>query len=318
MSEKEIKMGGQAVIEGVMMRSENQWAVAVRTPQGEILIRRERWQPVTQRFPFLKLPVLRGAVILFETLILGVKALNFSADVAATAEEDGQAQVGMPPPEEKKGFWWSLSLFGTVAFSLLLGLATFFYLPLWLTELMGIDNSFLFNLVDGVLRIAFFLLYLWLISKWSQIRRVFEYHGAEHKTISAYENQRELTWQNIQGYSTFHPRCGTSFVLVLMLVSILCFMLLGKPTDLPQRLIRMLCIPLIGGVSYELIKLSSRHSGHALFRFIIAPGLWLQRITTRQPDQSQVEVAVAALKAALGLEQPAAVEPQLAAPVQVN
>lgn len=296
MSRKEIKMGGQAVIEGVMMRSEDQWAVAVRTPAGDIRLRRGRWEPLSRKVPLLKMPLLRGMVVLIETLVLGIKALNWSADIAASEETD--ADKG-----QEKGIWWTLSMAGTVALSLLLGIAAFFYLPLMLTEWIGIENPFWFNVVDGVFRVALFLAYLALISRWSEIARVFEYHGAEHKAIAAYEQGEELGWDNVRRHSTLHPRCGTSFVLILMLVSILVFIPLGKPADMGERLFRMLFIPLIGGVSYEMIRLSSRYAGNALADALIAPGLWLQRITTRTPDEKQVEVAVAALKAALGLEE---------------
>jgi len=296
MAGREIKMGGQAVIEGVMMRSEDLWAVAVRTPEGDIRIRRGSWTPVAKKLPFLKLPFLRGMVVLIETLVLGIKALNWSADIAASEASDN-------PESNEKGIWWSLTMAGTVALSLLLGVAAFFYLPLMLTEWMGIDNPVWFNVVDGIIRVALFLGYLALISRWKEIARVFEYHGAEHQVIAAWEDKKELTWENIRQYSTFHPRCGTSFILILMLVSILVFMFLGKRDNIGERLIRMLFIPLIGGVSYELIRLSGRFSDNPVARFLIAPGLWLQRITTSRPDQSQVEVAAASLRAALGMDQ---------------
>ena len=237
-------------------------------------------------------------------IVLGVKALSFSADVASAEESEETDTAGAM---EKKGFWWTISTLLTVVFSLAIGIFLFFYLPLVLTEMLNIESSFLFNLVDGIFRVVFFLAYLFLISRWKEIRRVFEYHGAEHKTIFAYEDSKELTWENIQSYSTFHRRCGTSFILVLMLVSILVFMLLGKPEIWHERLIRMLAIPLIGGITYELIKLGDRFAEHPVARFFIAPGLWLQRITTRQPDKKQIEVAVTSLKAALGLDHPAAV-----------
>ena len=309
MAEKEIKMGGQAVIEGVMMRSSEAWAVAVRSPSGEIVVKKEPWLPVAKRFRLLKLPVLRGAVILIETLVLGIKALSFSADVASSENSLEQSE---PAVEEKKGLWWNVSMIGTVALSLLLGILIFFYLPLIITEMLNIRSAVIFNLVDGILRVIFFLAYLLVISRWKEIKRVFEYHGAEHKTIFAYEDSKELTWENIEPYSTFHQRCGTSFVLVLMLVSILIFMLLGKPHIWQGRVIRMLTIPLIGGITYELIKLGDRFASHPLVRFFIEPGLWLQRITTRAPDRKQVEVAVASLEAALGQDNPAAVCPSTA------
>lgn len=297
MAEKEIKMGGQAVIEGVMMRSASKWAVAVRSPEGEIVVKEESWTPVAKKFPLLRLPIMRGAVVLFEALILGIKALNFSADIAASEEEKEKSGDKKEPSK----FMQNLYIFLTIGFSFSVGLLLFFYLPLVLTEMMGIENKILFNVVDGILRVGAFLIYLYAISRWKEIKRVFEYHGAEHKTIFAYEDEKALDWCNIEPYTTFHPRCGTSFILVLMLVSILVFMFLGKPTNISERLIRMAFIPLIGGISYELIRLSDRYSENPLVKALIAPGLWMQRITTRPPDESQVQVAVVALESALGI-----------------
>ncbi|OGF99820.1 MAG: hypothetical protein A3F83_00520 [Candidatus Glassbacteria bacterium RIFCSPLOWO2_12_FULL_58_11] len=302
---KELKMGGQAVIEGVMMRSEDSWAVAVRAPSGEIVVRKQPWRSIGSRIKILKLPVLRGAVILIETLVLGVKALNFSAEIASAEDQPRTGEKPGKLPEQdtqKEGFWKAFALGGTVVFSLLVGLAVFYYLPLWLTETLGIADPFLFNAVDGALRIAVFLTYLIIIAQWKDIQRVFEYHGAEHQTIAAYERRLTLDWENIRKLSRFHPRCGTSFVLVLLIISIFIFMLFGKPADWGQRFARMLAIPLIGGISYELIKLGDRYPENLLTRIMVAPGLWLQRITTRRPDSSQVEVAAAALNAALDNE----------------
>ena len=293
-----------------MMRSEDNWAVAVRAPGGEIVVKKESFRSVSKRFRFLDLPVLRGMVILFETLILGVKALNFSVEIASQ-EETRQQNGDQGPGEKEKGWWWSVSLIATVVFSLAAGMAVFFYLPLLATELLGIQSPFWFNVVDGLLRISVFLAYLFVISRWKEIRRVFEYHGAEHQTIAAFEKKQALRWDNIRNCSRFHPRCGTSFVLILLIVSVFVFMILGKPADWGERLLRMLLVPLVAGVSYELIKLSDRFPGNPLTRITTAPGLWLQRITTLPPDKSQVEVAVTALAAALESEI-AAVEPAMA------
>ena len=315
---KKLKMGGQAVIEGVMMRAEDNWAVAVRTPKGEIVVKREPWRSLGKKFRILDLPVLRGAIILVETLVLGIKALSFSAEASAETQcstENGSGQGEEPAGSEKKGFWWSLSLAGTVLFSLVFGLALFFYLPLLVTEMLGIESPFWFNVVDGVLRIVVFLAYLFVISRWKEIARVFEYHGAEHQTIAAFEARKELIWKNIRRYSRFHPRCGTSFVLVLLVLSIFVFMFFGKPADWGERFLRMLIIPIIGGISYELIKLSDRFPDNIITRIVVAPGLWLQKITTQPPDESQVEVAVAALKSALDLDSFPLEEP-LAVPAQ--
>ena len=302
---KKLKMGGQAVIEGVMMRAEDNWAVAVRTPRGEIVVKREPWRSIGKRLRILDLPVLRGAIILVETLVLGVKALSFSAEVTAEKQagrENGSGEGENPADPEKKSFWWTLSLVSTVFLSLLLGLAVFFYLPLLVTEMLSISSPFWFNVVDGSLRIVVFLGYLLFISRWKEIGRVFEYHGAEHQTIAAFEARKELNWENIKGHSRFHPRCGTSFILVLLIMSIFVFMFFGKPADWGERFLRMLIIPIIGGISYEFIKLSGRFPDNIITRIVVAPGLWLQKITTRSPDERQVEVAVAALKSALDID----------------
>jgi uncharacterized protein YqhQ len=295
---KQLKMGGQAVIEGVMMRAADNWAVAVRKSDGSITLKKETWRSVSRHLKLLRLPVLRGALLLIETLFLGVKALSFSAEAAAE-EEDGKREEDKA---EEGGFWWKVSMAGTVAFSLGVGLLLFFYVPLLLTELTGIDNPFWFNAVDGVFRMAVFLAYLLIISRWKDIRRVFEYHGAEHKTIAAYEHSQPLDWEHIKNHSRFHPRCGTSFVLVLLLVSILVFLFFGKPEVWSDRLLRLAVVPLIAGFSYEVIKFSDRHPDNILTRIAVAPGLWLQRITTYEPDEGQVEVAVAALSAAMELD----------------
>ncbi len=296
---KQLKMGGQAVIEGVMMRAGDNWAVAVRRSDGSIALKKETWRSISKRFKLLKLPVLRGALLLIETLFLGVRALSYSAEAAAE-QEDGERREDQA---EESGFWWKVSLAATVAFSLAFGLALFFYLPLWLTELTGIENTFWFNFVDGLLRMAVFMAYLLIISRWKDIRRVFEYHGAEHKTIAAFEHKQPLDWAHIKSCTRFHPRCGTSFILVLLLVSILVFLFFGKPDVWSDRLLRLAVVPLIAGFSYEVIKLSDRYPNSILSRIAVAPGLWLQRITTYEPDEGQVEVAVTALRAAMELDQ---------------
>ncbi len=201
----------------------------------------------------------------------------------------------------------------TVVFALALGIAIFFYLPLVITGLFGFDSGFWFNLVDGLIRMIFFLAYLILISRWKEIRRVFEYHGAEHKSIFAYENQKELVVDSARPFTTLHPRCGTSFLLIVMVVSILVFMFLGKPETVAERLVRLAFVPLIGGLSYELIKLSAKAYRYRFFRLFLLPGLWLQKITTVEPDDQQLEVAMVALKCAIG--QDPAVGPSKVVPV---
>jgi len=286
----ELQIGGQAVIEGVMMRSPHNITVAVRKSDGKILVKKEPFVSLTKRYRFLNFPVIRGAIALAETLYIGVKALTFSADVAAREGEDEQADGGV-----FAAFWLSLS----VVLGVLLALFLFFYLPLVLTDLMGIKKGFLFNLVDGMIRISIFLIYLWLITLWKSMRRIFEYHGAEHKSIFALEAGEALTVDNVKRYTTHHPRCGTSFLLIVMLVSIGVFIFLGRPETIQERLMRLLYVPLIAGISYEIIKLSGKKASNPVVRTLIAPGLWLQRITTKEPDEEQLEVAIAALKSSL-------------------
>ncbi|HHS13469.1 MAG TPA: DUF1385 domain-containing protein [bacterium] len=289
-----VHVGGQAVIEGVMMRSPEYVSVAVRKPDGTIVVKRSSYLSWTRRCKILGWPLIRGGVVLIESLVWGIRALNFSGDVAMADEKT----VESTRSDRKTKILMGL----TVIFSLALGIGFFFLLPLFLTELTGVRSGVLFNLIDGLFRLILFLLYLFLISRWKEIRRVFEYHGAEHKSIFAYEQDRPLTLEGVKSFSTHHPRCGTSFLLVVVLVSILVFVFLGRPENLLDRLIRFLFIPLIGGISYEIIRLSSRRAGRLFSRLLTAPGLWLQNITTREPDDEQLEVGLTALRCALGLE----------------
>lgn len=295
-SKEKIQVGGQAVIEGVMMRSPEYVSVAVRKPDGKIVLKRDPYISWTKRFRVLGLPLVRGGVILIESLILGIKALNFSGDVAM-AEADKEKNPKKNPAKGSKLWTW-----GAVVLALGLGIGVFFFLPLFLTELTGVKGGVWFNLMDGGFRLVFFLAYLGLISLWKEIRRVFEYHGAEHKSIFAFEDGRPLTLKGVESYSTHHPRCGTSFLLVVMLVALLVFMCLGKPQELSDRLVRFFFIPIIGGISYEIIRLSGTRFGKKFSKILVAPGLWLQRITTREPDDRQLEVALVALKSALDRE----------------
>ncbi len=303
-STENLQVGGQAVIEGVMMRSSRYVAVAVRKSNGEIVLKKDPFISLTKKYRFLNFPIVRGAIALVETLYIGIKALTFSADVLAQEEEGNKEGSEEIEKEDKVKsvkeriftvFWIALSigLGGFLAFFL------FFYLPLILTDLLEIEKGYLFNLVDGAMRILIFLAYLWLITIWKSMRRVFEYHGAEHKSIFALEKGDTLVAGNVKKYSTHHPRCGTSFLLIVMLISIGIFMFLGRPQNIQERFIRFLFIPLIAGISYEVIKFSGKKAAHPLVRVLISPGLWLQRITTKEPDNQQLEVAIAALKSSL-------------------
>jgi uncharacterized protein YqhQ len=285
-----INIGGQAVIEGVMMRAPRSMAIAVRRPDGEIVVKKEEVVPLSERFPLVKLFIVRGAVALFSSLIIGIKALNFSANEAIA---EGEEKEELSP--------WALG--GTMAVAFGFGILLFFILPLYLTKLLvpviG-GSNIVFNLVDGVIRVAVFLLYIWAISRMSDIQRVFQYHGAEHKSIFAFEAGDELTVDNVRKYSRLHPRCGTSFLLIVMLVSIGVFSLIPKlwPFYLKGGS-RIVLLPLIAGISYEFLKWTAKNDQSALVKMIIGPGLALQRLTTREPDDSQIEVAIRSMNEAL-------------------
>jgi uncharacterized protein YqhQ len=288
--ELDLAVGGQAVIEGIMMRSPTAIATAVRIPDGRIVIRKKPFRSIFRRLRFLNIPILRGGIHLIETLGLGIDSLMFSADQATTEERVGQ---------EGKKLTDTLLMWGVVVFAFCLSLGLFFYLPLVLTDLMGVKHSVWFNIVDGIFRVALFILYLWAISRMKDMARVFEYHGAEHKSIHAFENKRDLTPAGARPFPTLHPRCGTSFLFFVMLISIVVFSFLGRPETVSERLIRLAFVPLIGGLAYEAIKLSGKYCEAIWLKPFIWPGLMLQKITTSEPDDSQLEVGMAALKAVL-------------------
>lgn len=292
MSEGKKNIGGQAVIEGVMMRAPNKFVIAVRQPDGTIAVKRDNIKLDSNKI--LKKPIIRGLIGLYDALVLGIKALNFSAEKA------------MPDEFEKNGKTSKLETFFSMFLGIALGIVLFLYLPLQLTELSKkifpiVEHSFLvFNLVDGVLRIVFFIIYLLIISQMKDIKRVFSYHGAEHKCIYAYESGKELTVENARSMSRFHPRCGTSFLLIVLIVSIFVFSLIPKDSHFLIKFgSRILFMPLIAGISYEILKLSGKHANNIIVKILIAPGLWLQKITTREPDDDMLEVAMISIKEAL-------------------
>jgi len=299
LSEK-INIGGQAVLEGVMMRSPRAFTVAVRKggkPDAEIVIFKQELKPLGERFPILKKKIIRGSAALFEALWLGIRALNFSANEALESE-DGKKEEISP-----------LAMAGTMIVALAFSLAIFLALPLLLTSLLGSyydtvnKNSLLFNLTDGVLRVGLFLGYVSGISFMKDIRRVFEYHGAEHKSIAAYESGGQITVENARQYSRIHPRCGTSFLIAVMVLSILLFSLIPGTWPLwAKALSRIVLLPLIAGLGYEFIKYSAKQCGNRLIKILMMPGLWLQRLTTREPSDDQIEVAIRALNEALAME----------------
>lgn len=289
----DLAVGGQAVIEGVMMRCPNAIATAVRTPSGKIIVKRAPFRSWVARLGLARIPLFRGGLHLIESMAVGMNSLMFSAEQAM--EEDRVE-------EKKSTFKDKASLVGTMVFAFALSLLLFFYLPLVLTDLTGADSGFLFNLVDGFFRLVVFLAYLLLISRMEDMRRLFQYHGAEHKTIHVFEAGLELTPENASRFPTLHPRCGTSFLMFVMIVSILVFMFLGKPETIGDRLLRLAFVPLIGGISYEIIKFSGKKAEAAWIQPFIWPGLMLQKITTKEPTTEQLEVAMAALQTVLDAE----------------
>jgi uncharacterized protein YqhQ len=287
--EKRLQVGGQAVIEGVMMRSPSGIATAVRTRSGRIVVRTEPFVSLTRKSKFFGLPVIRGAVALIETFVVALKALAFSAD-ESISEDDG---------EERKsgGVSWQMALAMIGAF--ILGIALFFYVPLLLTGLLNINSGIIFNLVDGLFRLTIIFLYIYAITRWKDMQRIFEYHGAEHKAIFTFEEGVEVTPENAMGHPRLHPRCSTSFLLIVVFVSIIVFTFTGRPDNIGQRIFRFAMIPLIGGLSYEVLKASARPAFRRFFGFVFWPGIMMQKLTTREPSIDQIEVAIAALKASL-------------------
>lgn len=302
-----ISIGGQAVIEGVMMRAPNALAIAVRKPSGEVVVKEDVWRSLSRRLKFLKWPVIRGSVVLIETLINGFQALSFSANQAL---EEGKG--------EEKLSSWTLSLVMAAAFGI--GILFFVVLPHYLTGFLGYFigrefrvESLSFHLVDGLIKVFFLVGYIYLISLLKDIQRIFQYHGAEHKSIYAYEAGEELTVSNAQRHSTLHPRCGTAFLLIVLIVSIVFFAaffpFLPKFPSLGKGLTNLIYVgiklPLlfpIAGLAYEVIKFSGKKPNHPVLKMVLAPGLWLQCLTTREPTDDQIEVALRALQGALKIE----------------
>ncbi len=311
---KPLQVGGQAVIEGVMMRAPGRVATAVRRSNGQIIVKKRDYTSLAERYAIFKLPILRGAVGLVEMLVLGIDTLNFSTEVAmqdlqAKERANGNGRAAKPSSQAS-----NLRLALTVVLALAVGITIFFVTPLVVTtRLFNVEQSaFWFNLIAGAIRIGILLLYLLIISMMKEVKRLFEYHGAEHKAVFTFEAMGELTIDSAAGYTRFHPRCGTSFILIVMVVSMLLFSVLdaamilwlGKTTLALRMVTHLPLIPLVGGVAYEFIRWSAKRSTTPVGRILVAPGLWLQRITTKEPDRSQIDVALVALKCALGVEDP--------------
>ena len=353
MREDQIIVGGQAVIEGVMMRAPHSYAVAVRRPDGQIVSKSERLPVLADKYPLLKLPVLRGSAVLIQSMVLGIKALNFSANVvfheaeketAPTAPEfqvttltsgmvTTAAPVTLTAEAKPAKSTAAAGAIGSIIFALFFNVLLFIVLPLLLTNILfvyfgggtidahsasgtwyadawawvraglhPIRPSVAFNLVDGLIRMTFFLIMITSFSLLRDIRRVFEYHGAEHKVVYTWEADEELTVANARTKQRQHPRCGTSFLMVVMLVSIVAFSVVKFDSLFLNFLVRLLLIPVVAGVSYEIIRASAKSTAQWFFSVITRPGLWLQNITTKEPDDSQLEVAIYALKESLKLE----------------
>lgn len=280
---KKPNVGGQAVIEGVMMRGKTHVAVAVRQPDGEINVDVRPVNSIADRYPILKKPFLRGVVSLVESLVMGMKALSYSAQVSG--EEDEKLD--------------SKDMALTIAVSAGLAILLFIVIPTWSMRFITdfTQDHMALNLAEGVLRMAIFLAYIAAISSMRDIQRVFQYHGAEHKTIYTYEAGLPLKVENVRPFSTLHPRCGTNFLMIVMLISMFIFTFLGWPNLVERIASRILLMPVVAGVSYELIRYAGAHTDNPLVRVAITPGLLLQKLTTRQPDDDQIEVAIASLKA---------------------
>ncbi len=321
--EKIMPVGGQAVIEGVMMRSPKRVATAIRRASGTIEVKVQEFESLIQRKKYLNIPVLRGAITLIEVMILGIKTLQWSADKAMEDVEEQEIAEGKRKKKKKKKGMSTLGAVFSISIALIIGVGAFFALPLYLTtEIFNIEKQALFfNLAAGIIRITFFLLYIWGISFMKDVKRLFEYHGAEHKTVFAFEDKVILSPENVQKYSTFHPRCGTSFLVIVMLVSLFFFAIVdtiiilwtGDISLATRFMVHIPLIPFVGGLSYEALKASANNIENGFVRALIAPGLGLQRITTSQPDDKQLEVGIAALQAALGedLKDSLAGEPQI-------
>lgn len=285
-------IGGQAVIEGVMMKGNKGWTVAVRDRSGDIHLKTVQLKRLPE---FFRMPFVRGVFGLYHALTIGIKALEFSAGKAYNEADEKPMS--------------SLAIGLTITFSMILGIGLFILLPLYVTRLAGFfissvsTSSLAFNMVDGLVRVFIFLIYIFAIGLWKEMRRVFEYHGAEHKVIHAYEAGRELNVENVRKFSPHHPRCGTSFLLIVMVISILVFSFIPNAWPfLGKFFSRIILIPLIAGISYELLRFSAGVKDNLFLNLLILPGLMLQKLTTREPDSSQIEVAIRAMSEVLKLE----------------
>ena len=299
---EETLVGGQAVLEGVMMRSPHAWAITCRKPSGELSTHSEPLERLSEKHKWMAWPVLRGVMTLGHAMALGFRALRFSANVQL---DELQQSMGEAAPRKKleiSGWIATVNILFSVGFFIFM----YKYLPLLATTELKkthptLNGQIMFNLIDGLIRLALFLLFIWGTSLLSDIRRVYQYHGAEHKTVFAFENGDPLETAAVQKYSTFHPRCGTSFLMTVMIISIFVYMLVPVHTFWARFAIRIALLPVITGVSYEIIRYAAKHRG-SLFAVMTAPGLWLQRVTTKPPSDDQAECAIHALDQAMAVE----------------
>ncbi|MBI2634599.1 DUF1385 domain-containing protein [Candidatus Peregrinibacteria bacterium] len=324
-SKFDFAVGGQAVVEGVMMRSPNSITIAVRKPNGEISMKKRNYRTLTQRFKLLNVPILRGMINLFEMMIIGTDAINYSATVTSeavtsettvTSEASNPSPVSSPAIPNKPSNVSKLSKFFeylifAISFILAIALSIFLFkfIPLWITTFLEAKSSYIqqnyiiFNLIDGALKMSIFLSYIFILSLIPNFRRIFEYHGAEHKSIFNYENNLPLTVENANRQIRFHPRCGTSFILIVFVISILVYTFVPKQPDFWTNLfVRVAILPFIAGISYEYLKLSAKHAKNPIVKALIQPGLWFQRLTTKEPDKNQLAVGLASLEQALAME----------------
>jgi uncharacterized protein YqhQ len=296
MADNKIYYGGQAVIEGVMMRGKQVMAVATRHPDGNIGVHTQVLHPLYTG-KWRKTPLVRGIIALIESLVLGIQTLMYSANVALEEEE---VQLS----------GWSK--WGIIIAAMAFAVAVFFVVPLFITNTLRdhLQSSIVFNLIEGVIRVIIFIGYLWVISRMKDIRRVFAYHGAEHKAINTFEAGEPLEVQNARKYTTANPRCGTSFLFAVLVIAIIVFSLVGKPSIGIMVVSRILLLPVIAALGYEFIYYTSRHCGNPIMKVLLTPGLWLQSLTTREPDDQQLEVGLEALKAVIATEKSPELTPQ--------
>ena len=315
-------VGGEALLEGVMMRGKSDMAIAIRKPDGEIIIDRQPLKTLAQKYSIAKVPIIRGAVSMVESMVIGIKAIMYSAEFMEFEEDEPKPNA--KPKKKKKDdgklsdFWLVVS----VVIALIFGIGLFMVIPYLISrtptwifgESAGFTGQSVFmNITEGIIRIVLFVLYIMLITRIKDVKRVFQYHGAEHKTIYAYEKGDELTVENVRKYTTRHPRCGTAFLFIVMIISIFMFSIIGKHAVWLNVTLRIVLIPLIAGLSYELIKWAGRHDNW-LMRIISWPGMAMQRFTTQEPDDSMLEVAIAALKNVVFTEEELAEEAARNAP----